>query len=134
MATAPAREEIGGPPRDDQQCARLLPAGGAWLLSALQQAAPGRRLFLCPLRAITGIPCPLCGGTTAAISLARGEVGEALVANPFAVVGAAIVVLAPMLYWSGVRWRTGRATLLVVGGLLVVAEVWQLLRLSVISW
>lgn len=37
----------------------------------------------CPLRAITGVPCPGCGLTTAVISLARGDAVAAFVANPF---------------------------------------------------
>jgi len=40
--------------------------------------------LVCPLRALTGIPCPLCGMTTAATALAGGEPRAALAANPFA--------------------------------------------------
>ncbi|MBA3302867.1 MAG: DUF2752 domain-containing protein [Actinomycetota bacterium] len=47
---------------------------------------------LCPLREITGIPCPFCGGTTAASGLAGGEVGHALAANPFVAVLATVVL------------------------------------------
>jgi Protein of unknown function (DUF2752) len=37
----------------------------------------------CPLRTLTGIPCPLCGMTTAASGLAAGDLRAALAANPF---------------------------------------------------
>ncbi len=37
----------------------------------------------CPLRTVTGIPCPLCGMTTASLALARGDLGAAVSANPF---------------------------------------------------
>ncbi|HEX8859889.1 MAG TPA: DUF2752 domain-containing protein, partial [Actinomycetes bacterium] len=37
----------------------------------------------CLLRTLTGVPCPLCGMTTAATSLAAGDPRAALAANPF---------------------------------------------------
>jgi len=37
----------------------------------------------CMLRTLTGIPCPLCGMTTAATGLAAGHLRTALAANPF---------------------------------------------------
>ncbi|HVQ96482.1 MAG TPA: DUF2752 domain-containing protein [Mycobacteriales bacterium] len=37
----------------------------------------------CPLRTLTGVPCPACGMTTAATRLAAGELRPALAANPF---------------------------------------------------
>jgi hypothetical protein len=36
----------------------------------------------CPLRTLTGVPCPVCGMTTAAVALVRGQVGAAFSANP----------------------------------------------------
>jgi hypothetical protein len=41
----------------------------------------------CPLRDLTGLPCPTCGGTHAAVALAQGRVGAALTANPLVTVG-----------------------------------------------
>jgi len=41
----------------------------------------------CPLRDMTGVPCPTCGGTHAAVALAHGGWTEALVANPLVAVG-----------------------------------------------
>lgn len=36
----------------------------------------------CPLREMTGMPCPFCGSTRAFAALARLELGEALRLNP----------------------------------------------------
>lgn len=40
------------------------------------------RLAHCPLRDITGLPCPTCGGTHAAVALAQGHWAEAFASNP----------------------------------------------------
>jgi hypothetical protein len=37
----------------------------------------------CPLRTLTGIPCPACGMTTASTDLVAGDLAAALAANPF---------------------------------------------------
>ena len=49
----------------------------------------------CPLRALTGIPCPLCGMTTSARATLHLHLGAALSANPAgpAAVAAALVAL-----------------------------------------
>ena len=40
------------------------------------------RLAHCPLRDLTGIPCPTCGGTRAAVALAHGNMAEAFASSP----------------------------------------------------
>lgn len=47
----------------------------------------------CPLRWLTGVPCPGCGLTTAAVALVRGELGRAFAANP-AIFGLAALAVA----------------------------------------
>ena len=46
------------------------------------------RLAHCPLRDLTGIRCPTCGGTQAAVALTKGQWAEAFTANPLVIVGA----------------------------------------------
>ena len=54
----------------------------------------------CQLRALTGLPCPTCGTAHAAVAMLRGQLGEALAANPLMSVAALLVLggglLAPL--------------------------------------
>jgi hypothetical protein len=59
----------------------------------------------CSLRATTGIPCPTCGTTRAAIALLDGRLGDALAVNPLMTVAAlalaAASAFAPLWVLSG---------------------------------
>ncbi|HEX2313470.1 MAG TPA: DUF2752 domain-containing protein [Thermomonospora sp.] len=87
---------------------------------------------LCPLRGLTGIPCPLCGGTTVFVELGSGHPVRAAAANPVVLVAAAGLAVAPL--GAGGRWwalRPGtRARLL--GVALVASELWQLARFDLL--
>lgn len=53
----------------------------------------------CPLRTITGVPCPLCGSTRGVIAAVHGHVGQALTLNPASLLA---ILLAVVLL---VTWR-----------------------------
>jgi hypothetical protein len=69
-------------------------AGGAAL-----QLLPVHIPIFCPLRAATGVPCPLCGMTTSVEATLRLDLGDALAATPAGslavVVAIALLVLRP---------------------------------------
>jgi hypothetical protein len=98
----------------------------------------GLGLLPCPLRTLTGIPCPVCGMTTAAIALAAGDARGAGAANPFIfvlvtviaitlplVAGRSIGAVSSPTPWSPAARRRTRQ---VAGVLAVVSWVWQLHR------
>jgi hypothetical protein len=75
--------------------ARDLRLAGVAMLgaAALLPLLPGSPGLFCPLRALTGIPCPLCGMTTSVEHVVRLQLGEALAANPAGVAAALVAVL-----------------------------------------
>ncbi len=84
---------------------------------------------LCPLHALTGLWCPLCGGLRAVHALSRGHIREALHDNAMLVLALPIIV-ALWVRWAA-RARTGRpprrwphgATSVVIAALVVFTVV-----------
>lgn len=104
-------------------------AGSAALAVATLHDAhdPG---VLCPLRLLTGIPCPACGSTTVFIEAGHGHWQAALTANPVTALAAVGLLTAPLgggARWWGLAPRTRGALLL---GALVISWAWQLNRLG----
>lgn len=107
-----------------------LRAGGMATAAVVVSAAhrihdPGT---LCPLRALTGVPCPLCGGTTVFIELGAAHPVKALAASPFVLLGAIGLATAPL--GSGRRWWAidSRTRAWIIGVTLGLSWVWQLTR------
>lgn len=65
------------------------------------------RVPACPMRSVTGIPCPGCGMTTAGLSLAHGDIGGAFAASPLAALGWIAIVAGGLI--AGVAAMAGRA-------------------------
>lgn len=105
-------------------------AAACWLLGLLVR--PGQGPVLCPWRRLTGLPCPLCGGTTAA-ALGRLDLRGALLANPVVVASGALLGGArlglspwrPRLLYGARGW----APLVALAG----SELWQLHRLHLLG-
>ena len=62
--------------------------------AAVLPTLPGHPGIACPLRTLTGVPCPLCGMTTSVEESVRGHLGSAFAANPGAL---ALVAVAAFL-------------------------------------
>lgn len=90
---------------------------------------PGRPRTVCLLRTVTGIPCPLCGGTTAAVHVGRGDLLGGMRASPVAVLGALAFVAAPL---ARLPQLSGRALWLLIVTVAVAAEIYQLGRFGLL--
>jgi Protein of unknown function (DUF2752) len=73
----------------------------------------------CPLRTLTGIPCPLCGMTRGVTAAVHAEFGRALFLNPASIVAVVATVL--LL----IAWRTKRVTIPVWVIVVVLALMWS---------
>lgn len=85
-----------------ERCGPLLPLGvtGLLVLKGLHPGLPG---LSCPLRALTGIPCPTCYLTRATAASLVGRFGDAIALHAFGPLAAAGLVI-----WSVQALRTGR--------------------------
>lgn len=95
---------------------------------------------LCLLRETTGVPCPMCGFTTAAVHLGHADLAGAAGASPLAVAVCVGFVLVPFVrhsraatLWGELpnRWRQ-LIPLFAIVALLVLAEIWQLFRFGIL--
>jgi hypothetical protein len=103
--------------------------GTALLLASL--VLPWRPPTLCLLRGLTGVPCPVCGSTTALVGLGRGDLAAALAASPLVVLGAPVWVLWPRLAPVLRRWRAAlgaHSAPAAVVGIALLSQLWQLHR------
>ncbi len=69
-------------------------AGGMVAIAAAWPVLPVHPPFACPLRSLTGVPCPFCGMTRAVVAAAHGHLGASLAFNPAGVLVLALAVVA----------------------------------------
>lgn len=86
--------------------------GYGWILwNFMAQSNGGSSLLLCPIKHITGIPCPSCGSTRSLLMVLQGQVDEALMINPIGIGLAFGLILSPFLLVSEFSTPANQATL-----------------------
>jgi hypothetical protein len=108
----------------DLRIAGALMLAGALALPVL----PGPDGVPCPLRTLTGIPCPFCGMTTSVIAAVHLHPTAAVGANPAGVV--AVVVALALLVFRRRRQATVPAWTLPAA--LAAMWIWELVRVGVL--
>jgi Protein of unknown function (DUF2752) len=94
--------------------------GAAMLgVAAVRPLVPFEFVPPCPLRTLTGIPCPLCGMTRGVTSAVHLELGKAVFLNPGSIVA---VVLAILII---VAWRTKKVKVPVWVFFVVLGLMWS---------
>ncbi len=91
----------------------LVPAAIALSVSPIDPVPP------CPLRTVTGIPCPLCGSTRGVIAAVHGHLTEAIRLNPASI----LVLVLAVLVVAG--WRVERVRIPVWVIVAVFAALWS---------
>jgi hypothetical protein len=95
-------------------------AGAAMLgVAAVRPLVPFEFVPPCPLKTVTGIPCPFCGMTRGVTSLVHGDFAHALLMNPASFLAVALAVL--LL----VQWKTKKVVIPVWVIALVMAVMWS---------
>jgi hypothetical protein len=109
--------ELRSPPALRFAAGGLLGAAAAWPL------LPVHPPFACPLRAITGLPCPLCGMTRACVAAVHGHLATSLAFNPAGV----LVIVATVVALLRPQWLTRvRVPLWVTGIAFAALWVWNI--------
>lgn len=104
-------------------------AGGAMLaLGATLPLLPHNPGLPCPLRTLTGIPCPLCGMTTSVKAALAGHVVSSVAANPFGVI--AVLVAVALLLRP--RLRVVRLPVAILVTCALVSWTWELRRFGIV--
>lgn len=114
--------------------------GGA-LFTARGGVVDGPGALPCPFRAVTGLPCPLCGATRAFVLAAHGDPGFLRYNAPLVLAAAVLVVLGALgavraLRGRGAAAATGATAPLAVPAIAAVALVawaWALAHAQTIT-
>lgn len=88
---------------------------------------------LCPFLALTGLPCPFCGGLRAVHDLLDGDVGASLGSNAMVTVGLAAALLLLVRTGVGAR-RRGRSPAPLVTPLLLLVTLAAVAVFGVLRW
>jgi Protein of unknown function (DUF2752) len=117
------RESLADTTRVDVKALRTFGAG-MLAVAAVRPLLPVEVVPPCPLRTLTGVPCPLCGMTRGVTAAVHGQIGHALFLNPGSV---AAVILAIVALFA---WRTQRVTVRVwmIVAVLGLLWSWQLFK------
>jgi hypothetical protein len=103
-----------------------LRAVGAGMLgvAAVRPLIPFEFVPPCPLRTLTGVPCPFCGMTRGVTAAVHADLGRAVFLNPGSVVAVVLAVLL-LIAWRRKRFDLPVWSIAVVLGLLWS---WQLFK------
>jgi hypothetical protein len=67
-----------------------------WIgISYFIHESPASQASLCPVKNVTGMPCPACGTTRSIIAILYGEFNHAALINPLGFLMAGVMILFP---------------------------------------
>lgn len=116
MGTTPGISTTGIRTRDARIGAvALLGAGLVW------PRLPVHPPLACPMRTLTGIPCPFCGMTRAVVAALHGHVLESLRFNPAGI----LVVMLAFAFLAGVRFERLRVPPWLIGAGVALLWAWN---------
>lgn len=72
--------------------------GFSWVYLFLTNNEINKNFVVCIFKQTTSLPCPSCGVTRSVISLAKGQIYNAILINPLGILVASLMLLLPLLF------------------------------------
>lgn len=82
-------------------------AGYGWLSYDFFFGGDSDNFTVCPVKTLTGIPCPSCGTTRSVGLILHGHFTEAMLTNPFGLLASLFLVIAPLWIISDLFFERG---------------------------
>jgi hypothetical protein len=114
-----------------------------WIKYNMPDAGQTPHITVCPIKKVTGLPCPSCGSTRAVVALAEGDIKKSFFENPFGAFLASFILLGPPWivwdYLSGnstfMHWylraeklMRRRSVAILLIGLVVANWIWNIIK------
>lgn len=118
-------------------------AGYSWLLLVYFFRERMGAFTLCPIKALSGYPCPSCGSTRGVLSIAREDFASAIHLNPVSYIVAATMLILPIwlihdairksdslhrAYIGGSAWLGKKQNLIIFVVLILINWIWNILK------
>ncbi len=119
-------------------------SGLFWIKFNLPNAAGDtHNITVCPIKKVTGFPCPSCGSTRAAVAFVEGDIKKSFFENPLGAFLASFLLLGPPWivwdYLSGhstfMFWYTRaekfirrRSVSVILIGMMVAIWIWNIIK------
>lgn len=85
-------------------------AGCGWLIFQQLSPSAAQPVVLCPVKLLSGVPCPSCGTTRAMTTIMEGEFAAGLGINPLGGLMAGLMLIFPF-WWGHDRLRQKQSLL-----------------------
>lgn len=82
--------------------------GTLYLLYQINNSSNSDTFSVCPIKAVTGYPCPSCGTTRAVVFLSKGNIVSSIQQNPFGLIVGFCMLILP--FWIGYDVLKKKAT------------------------
>lgn len=114
-----------------------------WIKFNLPTNGQTPHLTVCPIKKVTGLPCPSCGSTRAVVSLVEGDVKKSFFENPLGAFLASFILLGPpwivwdylsgnstFMYWylRAEKLMRRRSVAIILIGLMVANWIWNVIK------
>ena len=114
-----------------------------WIKYHMPREGHTPQVTVCPVKKVTGLPCPSCGSTRAVVSLVQGDVKKSFLENPIGILLVSFIIMGPpwivwdflsgnatFMYWyeRAEAFIRRRSVAIVLIGLIVINWIWNIMK------